>query len=139
MTTFEERDINDIFDDIALIEEKLSKKSYQEGFEDGVKEGNLEGYKLGYAQGVSLGEELGTYYGTVIAHLQLPHSERIKKTLEQVRSALEKFPKTNDPEADIIGEIEHIRTQYKKLKAMLRLPTSTETGTSVEQQKDLSF
>ncbi|XP_055854786.1 protein LTO1 homolog [Episyrphus balteatus] len=135
MTTLEERDINDIFDDIALIEEKLSKKSYQEGFEDGVKEGNLEGYKIGYAQGVSLGEELGSYYGTVIAHLQLPHSERIRKTLELVKSAIEKFPRANDPEADIVGEIQQIRTQYKKLKAMLRLPTEE---TSVEQ-KDLSF
>lgn len=136
MTTLEERDINDIFDDIALIEEKLCKQSYDEGFADGVKEGNLEGYKLGYAQGVSLGEELGSCYGTVIAHLQLPHSERIRKTLVQIKTLVERFPHTNDPEADIVGEIQQIRTQYKKLRAMLRLPATEET--SVEQ-KDLSF
>lgn len=128
----EDRDINDIFDDIALTEERVSKESYDEGYNDGVQEGNLEGYKLGYAQGVDLGEELGTYYGTIVAHLQLSHSERVRKALEQLKATIDRFPRTNDPEADIVGEIQHIRTQYKRLKAMLKLPTE-------EGHKDLSF
>ncbi|KAL5288589.1 ORAOV1 family protein [Megaselia abdita] len=128
------RDINDIFDDIALTEEKISKESYEEGFKTGVDEGNLEGYKLGYAQGVNVGEELGDIYGICEAHLLLTKAEKVKKTLKQLQESIDSFPRTNDPEADIVGDLEHIRSQFKKVKAMLRLG-----GESHEPKKDLSF
>ena len=69
------RDINDIFDDIVLTEESLTKTAYEEGFQEAVDEGNLEGYKLGYANGIDVGEELGIYYGTIVAHMQMTNSE----------------------------------------------------------------
>lgn len=131
----EDRDINDIFDEIALTEEKLSKESYEEGFHAGVIEGNFEGYKLGYAQGVNVGEELGEIYGICQAHLLLAKAEKVKKTLLQLQTKIDSFPRTNDPEADIVGELENIRTQFKKVKAMLKLG-----GLSEElHKKDLSF
>lgn len=130
-----DRDINDIFDDIVLTEEKLSKDSYDEGFQAGVAEGNLEGYKLGYAQGINVGEELGDIYGICLGHLLLSKSERVKKSLIQLKTSIDNFPKTNDPEADIVGDLENIRAQFKKVKAMLRLG-----GDSQETpKKDLSF
>lgn len=131
----EERDINDIFDDIVLTEEKLSKESYAEGFQAGVEEGNLEGYKLGYAQGVNVGEELGEIYGICQAYLLLTSSEKVKKSLIQLQSTIDSFPRTNDPDADIVGELENIRNQFKKVRAMLRLGGDSHEPT----KKDLSF
>ncbi|CAD7088120.1 unnamed protein product [Hermetia illucens] len=63
-----ERDINDVFDEILLTEESLTKQGYNEGYERGLAEGNIEGYQLGYGKGYELGKEFGltiqmwTYY-----------------------------------------------------------------------------
>ncbi|KAI8038370.1 hypothetical protein M5D96_008264, partial [Drosophila gunungcola] len=70
------RDINDLFDDIVLTEEKEARLGYEEGLKDGQEQGNEEGYKLGYAQGVSLGEELGRILGQVVAQQQLKHTDK---------------------------------------------------------------
>lgn len=40
-------DINDVFDQILLSEERISEEGYKSGFEKGVSEGNLEAYHLG--------------------------------------------------------------------------------------------
>lgn len=153
MTTTE-RDINDLFDEIVLTEERLSKESYEEGFTEGQAQGNLDGYKLGYAQGVQLGAELGEIYGTVVAQLQLDtdsHTAKLRKSLLQLRKAIEEFPRTNDPEIDIINSIESIRTLNKRVRAMLRIPplaeakdqgtkSTTTTGKiSKEEPKDYTF
>lgn len=136
----QERDINDLFDDIALTENRLVEASYKEGFSVGCQQGNEEGYTLGYAQGIQLGEELGEIFGRVVA-LQLQnnkHTDRVKRCLEQLRESILAFPRENDPEADIIGSVENIRTLNKKL-LVLTAQRSTPGATSASETKDYSF
>lgn len=40
-------DINRVFDNILLSEERISEEGYKQGFEKGVSEGNLDAYHLG--------------------------------------------------------------------------------------------
>ncbi|XP_061399996.1 uncharacterized protein LOC133335711 [Musca vetustissima] len=140
--TNEERDINDLFDDIALAENHLVEASYKEGFSVGCQQGNDEGYRLGYAQGIQLGEELAEIFGRVVALQQQPkkHTERVKRCLEQIRTAIETFPRENDPEADIIGAVENIRTLNKKLLVLTGRGNSTANdNVTKEEKKDFSF
>ncbi|XP_030372274.1 protein LTO1 homolog [Scaptodrosophila lebanonensis] len=134
----ETRDINDLFDDIVLTEEKHARLGFEEGLKDGLEQGNEEGYKLGYAQGVELGNEIGTIYGQVLAQLQVPHTSKVQRTLEQLRALIDQFPRTNDPEADIIGAVEQIRSKNTLLRALLR---SKAAGGVLESagRKDYSF
>lgn len=57
----EERDFNELLDDIVLSEEREHKESYDQGFKAGIEAGNPEGYHLGYHRGAELGRELGKY------------------------------------------------------------------------------
>ncbi|XP_023168655.1 protein LTO1 homolog [Drosophila hydei] len=135
------RDINDLFDDIVLTEEKHARKGYAEGISDGRAQGNQEGYQLGYAQGVQLGEELGAIYGQVVAQQQLPHTEKLQRTLEQLRQLIEQFPRQNNPDKDIIGAVEHIRNTHRLLRALLgtKKGASQETVHTTQERKDYSF
>lgn len=135
----QERDINDIFDDIVLTEERLVEKGYKEGFDEGCKQGNTDGYRLGFAQGIKLGEELAEIFGFIIAlEQQDKHTEKVKRCMEQLKSLIEIFPKENDPEADIVGTLEQIRNLNKRLRILLGLK-STGPEFTIEQSKDLSF
>lgn len=40
-------DINEVFDQILLSEERIAEEGFKQGFEKGVSEGNLEAYHLG--------------------------------------------------------------------------------------------
>ncbi|EDW77072.1 uncharacterized protein Dwil_GK22173 [Drosophila willistoni] len=134
-------DINDLFDDIVLTEEKHARLGYNEGWSEGQAQGNSEGYKLGYAQGVQLGEELGSIYGEVVAHQQLPHTDKVKRSLQQLRLLIEQFPRTNDEKADIIGAVEVIRNTHRRLYAQLGTKNTKPIVSSSEKEevKDYSF
>lgn len=43
----ESMDINDVFEQILLSEERIAEEGYKQGWEKGVSEGNLEAYHLG--------------------------------------------------------------------------------------------
>ncbi|KAH8297245.1 hypothetical protein KR044_008568 [Drosophila immigrans] len=135
------RDINDLFDDILLTEETHARLGYEEGLRDGCAQGNQEGYQLGYAQGVQLGEELGCIYGQVVAHQQLAHTDKVLRTVLQLRTLIEQFPTSNDHGADIIGSVELIRSTHRRLVALF----GSKKGLSAQQiplpdeRKDLSF
>lgn len=58
----EEKDFNELLDDIFLSEEREHKESYEEGFKAGSEAGNPKGYHLGYHRGAELGRELGKQY-----------------------------------------------------------------------------
>lgn len=131
-----ERDINDIFDDIILSEERLVEKGYQEGFAEGCQQGNADSYRLGFAQGLQLGEELAEIYGLVVAlQLQTNHTAKVKHCMEQLKLLIDIFPQENDPETDIIGLVEQIRNLYKRLRVSLGLRNDK----SEETTKDFSF
>lgn len=46
-TNNDSMDINNVFDQILLSEERISEEGYKQGFKKGVTEGNLEAYHLG--------------------------------------------------------------------------------------------
>lgn len=120
--TSSERDINDIFDDIALIEDRLNEEGYQKGLEAGKSCGNTDGYHLGYHRGAEIGAELGYYYGVLKSHVgNESNTERQQKSIETVLKLIDEFPRTNDPEIDILELADNIRAQYRKTCAVLKI------------------
>lgn len=122
MTTIENRDINDVFEDILLAEENSSHQGYQEGFDKGVNAGNSEGYHLGYHRGAELGSELGFYYGVVETFLceKSKLSEKQVLNLEILKKSIEEFPRSNDENIDILHLASEIRRNYKKVCSLLK-------------------
>lgn len=121
----EERDINDIFDDIALSEEKVSEEEYQRGYDEAAAAGNLEGYHLGYHRGAELGAELGYYDGVLRTYLTTtnasPPPERAIKVIETCMELIAHFPRANDEQCDILQLADNIRAQFRKACALLKI------------------
>lgn len=121
-STVTNHDINDIFDEIALCEDRLNKESYQKGFEEGKSVGNTDGYHLGYHRGAELGAELGYYCGVLQTYSNSEqNTERQQKSIESVLKLIADFPQTNDEHADILGLADAIRAQYRKTCALLKI------------------
>lgn len=117
-----ERDINDIFDDIVLSEEKVADEEYQRGFDEGVSEGNLEGYHLGYHRGAELGAELGYYNGVLRIYLNTSSStDKAQRVIATCLELIDRFPRTNDEQCDILQLADNIRAQYRKACALLKI------------------
>lgn len=110
-----DRDINDVFDDILLTEERAVEQGYEEGHVKGEAEGNAEAYHFGYHRGAEIGEELG-YYAVITAHLLRSHTkeEKLVKLLSALTARIEAFPRENDPDVDIVEEINQIRSFFKR-------------------------
>lgn len=116
------RDINDIFDDIVLSEERINEEAYEKGLLEGKVSGNTDGYHLGYHRGAELGAELGFYYGTLDEYRRSTSvNDRQKVTIEKVLDLINQFPRTNDEHVDIIGLADNIRAQYRKACAILKI------------------
>ncbi len=119
-----EVDINDVFDDIVLIEEKLTAQGYSEGFKDGQSSGNSEGFHLGYHRGSELGAELGYYYGITTFYLNNNRVEKDSKVagiLVTLKGLLEQFPQTNDENCDIFELANGIRSTFRKACTFLKI------------------
>lgn len=118
-----EPDINDVFDDIVFIEEKLTAQGYSEGFKDGQSSGNSEGFHLGYHRGSELGAELGYYYGITTFYLnnKVEKTSKVAGILETLKVSLEEFPQTNDEICDIFELANGIRAQFRKACALLKI------------------
>lgn len=116
-----DRDINELFDDILLTEEIQEEEGYSEGYSTGQKSGNTEGYHLGYHRGAELGAELGYYLAVAKTHFERTKSDKILKNLTNLTNLINSFPKTNDPEIDIIQSAENIRALFKKVCALLKI------------------
>lgn len=120
--TASNRDINDIFDDIALSEDRINEEGYQKGLADGQSIGNTDGYHLGYHRGAELGAELGYYYGVLQSYaISERNTERQQKSIDLVLRLINEFPRINDEHADILGLADSIRAQYRKTCAILKI------------------
>lgn len=117
----QQRDINDIFDDILLTEESLEQQGYDEGYSAAASAGNTEGYHLGYHRGAELGAELGYYLGVVEVYSKTSISDKHRAVLDAVRSALLAFPSTNDEQVDIFELAGQIRAQFRRCCALLKI------------------
>lgn len=117
------RDINDIFDDIALSEERISDEAYQEGYSEGELTGNIDGYHLGFHRGADIGSELGYYYGILSEQKKdsTTSSERTVKAIENCLELIDTYPRINDEHIDIFVELEKIRSLYRKTCALLKI------------------
>lgn len=126
----EDKDFNDILDDIVLGEEREHKESYEQGFKAGSEAGNPEGYHLGYHRGAELGRELGYYLGIITHYINLneesekKYSEKLLTQLTKVKDLIDAFPRTNSEDHDILGMAESIRGQYKKACALLKISST---------------
>ncbi|CAG9815577.1 unnamed protein product [Phaedon cochleariae] len=128
--TDKDTDINDIFDDILLGEEKVIEKAYEEGFKIGVSKGSAEGYHLGYHRGAELGAEIGFYTGIIeryleyYKHIATSNQEKIVSALEKLKEILCNFPIHNTEEVDIIELANTIRANFKKVCAQCKIDAS---------------
>ncbi|XP_022197493.1 protein LTO1 homolog [Nilaparvata lugens] len=122
----EDIDINDVFDDIALSEEKIVQNSFQEGLSKGVLEGEIEGFHLGYHRGSEIGSEIGFYSGFVdilisISTLKEDFPQKGIVILTKLKNLLLEFPRSNVEDCDMVQLLENIRSLYKKLCVMLKI------------------
>uniref|UniRef100_A0A8D8LMN4 Oral cancer-overexpressed protein 1 n=1 Tax=Cacopsylla melanoneura TaxID=428564 RepID=A0A8D8LMN4_9HEMI len=122
-----EPDINDVFDSIACSEELSNEEGYKEGLKKGLIDGELDGFHLGYHKGAQLGAELGFYKGVVESYLALNSkgalvlSEKIITLLVKVKDLIDKFPKANIEDQDLLDLNSNIRVKYKKVCSLLKI------------------
>ncbi|XP_025832333.1 protein ORAOV1 homolog [Agrilus planipennis] len=129
------KDINEVFDDLFLLEDRYVKQGYQEGYCKGSTEDNIEAFHLGYHRGAELGAELGYYSAVIEVYLEqikqgfeCPASVNIIKNIETLKEAIDSFPTSNIQSEDILGLADRIRTLFKKVCALLKLKISYPEG-----------
>ena len=126
-------DINSVFDDIVLSEEKCVDRGFAEGYKEGQSRGRREGAELGRKQGQLIGTEVGFYLG-FLAQFRPVYSEQTDKKSEKIKSALDKldrlcgeFPRYNTSEG-FEDKLEEIRAKFRVLCSLLKI--SPEVGDS---------
>ncbi|XP_059623031.1 protein LTO1 homolog [Phlebotomus argentipes] len=120
-------DINDVFDNIALAEDKLTQQGYEEGFAKGAAAGNTEAYHLGYHRGAEFGAELGYYTAVEEISRSDCKGQKSEHALDVLREMLEKFPKSNDATVDFVEEMLKIRAQFRKVCVLLKIKNAFST------------
>ncbi|XP_055700551.1 uncharacterized protein LOC129800296 [Phlebotomus papatasi] len=128
--TAPDKDINEVFDEIALAEDRISQEGYEEGFSKGVSSGNTEAYHLGYHRGAEFGAELGYYSGVVEAFMD-SKEEKTVASLNVLKEYLDAFPKVNDINVDFEGDIQKIRAQFRKVCAHLKFKSNFSTSSGL--------
>ncbi|KAK3931498.1 Protein LTO1-like protein [Frankliniella fusca] len=116
-------DINDIFDSIALTEERLWAAGHREGLEAGGREGAADGFHLGYHRGAECGAELGFYAGFAEAWLSLGPvalTEKARQSLVKVLQLIQNFPRNNVDNVDIFESLESVRVAYRRTCSLLK-------------------
>jgi len=66
----------------------------------------------------------------------------VRRSLEQLRSLIEEFPRTNDPQADIVGAVQDIRSSHRRIRALLgskKTPGAATSEPPSVEHKDYSF
>ena len=87
-------DINSVFDDIVLSEEKCVDRGFAEGYKEGQSRGRREGADLGRQQGQLIGTEVGFYLG-FLAEFRPVYSEQTDKKSEMSESQIKYFKSTD--------------------------------------------
>ena len=69
MTSQEDGDINDVFEDIFLTEERIIEEHFHHGLEDGRQERSVqEAEDYGHKKGSEIGREIG-FYHTIVTEI----------------------------------------------------------------------
>lgn len=117
-----------MFDDLLLVEERLSEESYQRGLQVGAEQGNVDAYHFGYHRGAEIGAELGFYYGALCAQESSGRKGTEETTpakgdvlLAELKKEIEEFPTFNDLEVDLLERLVKLRNKYKKVCVLLKI------------------
>ncbi|XP_052890609.1 protein LTO1 homolog [Anopheles moucheti] len=136
-TDAEEGDINDVFEDIFLTEERIIGEHFDQGLADGrLEESVREAEDYGFKKGAEIGQEVGFYTSIVNEIATQPETaanEKAHSVLQEVLTALEKYPHANDPNIDLLHNLQQIRNKFRRLCALLKVPFK------YTQTNDLSF
>lgn len=122
-------DINDVFDNLVMSEDRQSQQGYQEGFSKGRSEENIEAYHLGYHRGAEVGAELGYYLGIINTYAEnedemIYNAVKDKSLIHDINKLeidITNFPTTNSNIFDINEGLESIRALFKKICSRLKL------------------
>ncbi|XP_044739369.1 protein LTO1 homolog isoform X1 [Chrysoperla carnea] len=121
----DEVDINDVFDDLVLSEDRGNQTAYNIGYNTGKTDGNIEAYHFGYHRGTEIGTELGYYFGIIkIYQTSTAFHETTDETLirdvHTIISYIESIPSNVNFE-QLIETIEKIRALFKKICSRLKI------------------
>lgn len=128
-------DINEVFDDITLSENKFTEAGFSEGLKAGQSNSHLEGEKLGSERGTQIGSEIGFYSGFVAEyklHYLEPKdkkSEKIISVLRKIETLVTEFPAYNSKEG-FEEKLEDIRAKFKLLCSLLKISSEFSTSRS---------
>ncbi|XP_049540529.1 uncharacterized protein LOC125954361 [Anopheles darlingi] len=130
-------DINDVFEDIFLTEERIIEESFHQGLEAGQQQESVEeAHDYGYKKGAEVGREIG-FYQTVVSEIstqeEVTSNEKAAALIGEVQAALDQYPRDNNPDVDLLHSLQQIRNKYRRLCALLKLPFK------YVQTNDLSF
>uniref|UniRef100_A0A182WFV0 Methyltranfer_dom domain-containing protein n=1 Tax=Anopheles minimus TaxID=112268 RepID=A0A182WFV0_9DIPT len=129
-------DINDVFEDIFLTEERIIGEHFHQGLADGrLEESVQEAADYGYKKGSEIGREIGFYLGIVNSIASQPETaanEKARSVLQELSDALEKYPHENDPATDLLHNLQQIRNKFRRLCALLKRYTMDR----IKQQAD---
>ncbi|XP_065338074.1 protein LTO1 homolog [Cloeon dipterum] len=127
----EEKDINEIFDSIVMLEQKVASDGYREGYEKGQQDGTEEGYRLGHQHGMILGTELGFYRGIATAMVKTSTESKGVDAMKNVIDLLDNFPVVVTKDMDINEEVNKVRSAYRKACSLLKIDFMSPLSTSL--------
>ena len=123
-------DINDVFDDITLSENKFTDIGFTEGFEAGKKQSYSDGDSLGRERGSQIGTEIGFYIGFIEEYRKqfenqqespkTKKSEKIISIITKIDTLVSEFPDFNCKEG-FEEKLEKIRASFKLLCSLLNI------------------
>lgn len=115
----------DFFDSSVTLEKSHIEEGYTDGYKQGLVAGRQDGYEVGLKHGFESGEELGFYRGLVdvwLAAIRIEpdcFSARIRKTIQQMKELLDKYP-LMDPEDESKDDVlEGLRLKFRAVSATL--------------------
>ena len=77
--------MSDFLDDVANIEDELSRKGFEDGVAHGKAQGERDGFAMGYEHGFAVGSELA-YYASFVRMLQ--ETEKLRPGFYSARFVL---------------------------------------------------
>lgn len=128
-------DINSVFDDIALSENKFTDQGFSEGVRAAEDSCHTEGEQLGLTKGKQIGSEIGFYAGFVEEYKQIyknpdnKKEEKIVSALNKLDNLLSAFPDYNCQD-NFEEKLEDIRAKFKLLGSLLKISSEFNLNTT---------
>ncbi|XP_071113492.1 protein LTO1 homolog [Haliotis cracherodii] len=122
-------DMDDLFHDVIMSEERSQGQGFREGRAEGEKRGLADGFSLGFEKGAAIGSEVGFYQGYVETLQELNTQEgtlkpRVQKSLQALAAMLSQFPVADVMNQTLFEDLERIRAKFKQVTSLLGISTS---------------